>query len=184
MNTELLHQLIIYQKSYFELIHNFFVKFVGKNPDDFKDFESLGLYIKEIYENNKNNISYLSHLIQIREDFLEKLVNLYKTESAQAFKAAQNLDVFKINLGGSSRFLKTQLNAVRKSLLLTDLVLIPDPILPWIENERAEEKLKNLRIIEAVYFVLHLKDLLAEDFEIPPFFIFPSWEKCWKKRMK
>lgn len=182
MNTELLHQLIIYQKSYFELIHNFFVKFVGKNPDDFKDFESLGLYIKEIYENNKNNISYLSHLIQIRKDFLEKLVNLYKTESAQAFKAAQNLDVFKINLGGSSRFLKTQLNAVRKSLLLTDLVLIPDPILPWIENERAEEKLKNLRIIEAVYFVLHLKDLLAEDFEIPPFFIFPSWEKMLEEK--
>ena len=177
VNTEFLHQLIIYQKSYFEIIHNFFAKFVGKNPDEFNDFESLGLHLKEMYENNKNNISYFSHLIQIREDFLEKLVNLYTSESAQAFKAAQNLDVFKINLGGSSRFLKTQLNAVRKSLLLTDLVLIPDPILPWIEKERGDEKLKNLRMIEAVYFVLNLKDLLEEDFEIPPFFIFPSWEK-------
>lgn len=182
MNTEFLHQLIIYQKSYFEIIHNFFIKFVGKNPDEFKDFESIGLHLKEMYENNKNNISYFSHLIQICEDFLEKLVNLYTSESAQAFKAAQNLDVFKINLGGSSRFLKTQLNAVRKSLLLTDLVLIPDPILPWIEKERCDEKLKNLRMIEAVYFVLNLKDLLEEDFEIPPFFVFPSWEKLLEEK--
>lgn len=182
VNTELLHQLIIYQKSYFEITHNFFVKFVGKNPDEFNDFESLVLHLKEMYENNKNNISYFSRLTQIREDFIEKLVSLYTSESAQSFKAAQNLDVFKINLGGSSRFLKTQLNAVRKSLLLTDLVLIPDPILPWIEKEREDEKLKNLRMIEAVYFVLNLKDLVEENFETPPFFIFPSWEKLLEEK--
>lgn len=183
MNIELLHQLIIYQKKYFEILTNFFINFVGKNPEDFQNFELVGIHLKKMYEKNKNNISYFSHLTQIREDFLDDLVKLYASESAEAFKSAQNLDAFKINLGGSSRFLKTQLNAVRKSLLLTDIVLIPDPILPWIEKERVDEKLKNLRMIEAVYFVLHLKDLLVEeDFEIPPFFIFPSWEKLLEEK--
>lgn len=92
------------------------------------------------------------------------------------------MDVFKINLGGSSRFLKTQLNAVRKSLLLTDMVLIPDPILPWLEKERVEEKFSNIRMIEAVFFILNLRDLLNNNFDIPPFFIFPSWEKILEEQ--
>lgn len=182
MDTELLHKMLIYQKEYFEIIHDFFIKFVGRDPNAFSDFDSLVFHLKDMYVKNKNNMTYLSNLNHIREDFFEKLAKLYVSESAQAFKAAQNLDVFKINLGGSTRFLKTQLNAVRKSLLLTDIVLIPDPILPWIETERGEEKQKNLRMIEAVYFILNLKDLLDEDFVIPPFFIFPSWEKLLEEK--
>ncbi|WP_179995745.1 MULTISPECIES: hypothetical protein [unclassified Acinetobacter] len=177
MNTDLLHKIIIYQKSYFEIINEFFIKFVGKEPRNFHDFKELGFYLKEMYERNKNNMAYFSKLNQIRLEFLEKLTKLYSTESPQVFKSAQNLNLFKINLGGSSRFLETQLNAVRKSLLLTDIVLIPDPILPWIEKERAEERFTNIRMIEAVFFILHLRELLQEDFEVPPFFIFPSWEK-------
>lgn len=177
MNKEELHQLIIYQKSYFEIINDFFIKFVGKESKDFDNFNEIGFYLKEMYEKNKNNMPYFSKLDQIRSDFLHKLTKLYSTESPHVFKSAQDLDVFKINLGGNSRFLKTQLNAVRKSLLLTDIVLIPDPILPWLEKERAEEKFNNIRMIEAIFFLLHLRDLLTEDFEVPPFFIFPSWEK-------
>jgi hypothetical protein len=45
----------------------------------------------------------------------------------------------KLVLGGSSRFLESQLNAVRQLLLYADTVLIPDPILPWIEVDRSEE---------------------------------------------
>lgn len=177
MDTDLLHKIVIYQKSYFEIIYDFFIKFVGKEPNEFNDFEEVGLYLKETYYNNKNNMAFLSYKEKVREELEENLTKLYSSESAQVFKSAQDLELFKINLGGSSRFLKTQLNSVRKSLLLTDIVLIPDPILPWIEKERSEEKFKNLRMIEAIYFVLHLKDLLEEEFEVPPFFIFPSWEK-------
>ncbi|MDQ9834634.1 MULTISPECIES: hypothetical protein [Acinetobacter] len=184
MNAELLHNLIIYQKKYFEIIDDFFTKFVGKEVQHFSDFDSVALYLKSMYENNKNNIFYFSRLNQIRSDFLDDLISLYKSESAQAFRSAQELDTFKVNLGGSSRFLATQLNAVRKSLLLTDVVLIPDPILPWVEKDRSEEKLKNIRMIEAIYFVLHLKDLLEEGFEVPPFFIFPSWEKILEENDK
>ena len=168
MNTDLLHKIIIYQKSYFEIINEFFIKFVGKEPRSFHDFKELSFYLKEMYERNKNNMAYFSKLNQIRLEFLEKLTKLYSTESPQVFKSAQDLNLFKINLGGSSRFLETQLNAVRKSLLLTDIVLIPDPILPWIEKERAEERFTNIRMIEAVFFILHLRELLQEDFEVPP----------------
>ncbi|MFV5491681.1 hypothetical protein [Acinetobacter sp. ASP199] len=182
MDTDLLHKMIIYQKSYFEIIYDFFIKFMGKEPKDFHDFNEIGFYLKEKYEQNKHNMAYFSNLNQIRLEFFEKLTLLYSIESPQVFKSAQDLDVFKINLGGSSRFLKTQLNAVRKSLLLTDIVLIPDPILPWLERERGEEKFNNIRMIEAIFFILQLRDLLTEDFDIPPFFIFPSWEKILEEK--
>lgn len=182
VNTEFLHQLIIYQKSYFEIIYDFFLRYSGKEPEHFNDFDSVVYHLKEMYEKNKNNMFYVSYLNKVRLDFFENLTKLYTHESAQAFKSAQSLDVFKINLGGSSRFLKTQLNAVRKSLLLTDMVLIPDPILPWLEKERVEEKFSNIRMIEAVFFILNLRDLLNNNFDIPPFFIFPSWEKILEEQ--
>lgn len=182
MHTEILHKLIIYQKSYFEILSEFFINFTGKTPDKFQEFEDVVNELKLMSECNKNNIKFFSNLASVREDFLSKLSNLYASDSAQVFQAAKDLDAFKINIGGSSRFLKTQLNAVRKSLLITDIVLIPDPILPWLETEREEEKLKNLKMIEAIYFILNLKDLFEEDFEIPPFFIFPSWEKLLEEK--
>lgn len=182
MDTDSLHKMIIYQKSYFEIIYDFFIKFVGKEPENFHNFDELACYLKEMYEKNKHNMVYFSKLNQIRLEFLEKLTQLYSVESHEVFKLAQDLDAFKINLGGSSRFLKTQLNAVRKSLLLTDIVLIPDPILPWLEKDREEEKFNNIRMIEAIFFILHLRDLLTEDFEVPPFFIFPSWEKILEEK--
>ena len=95
MNTDLLHKIIIYQKSYFEIINEFFIKFVGKEPRNFHDFKELGFYLKEMYERNKNNMAYFSKLNQIRLEFLEKLTKLYSTESPQVFKSAQNLNLFK-----------------------------------------------------------------------------------------
>ncbi len=78
------------------------------------------------------------------EKLESSLMNLYSTEGEKVFRAAKILDACKLNLGGSSRFLETHLNATRKSLLFSDTVLIPDPIMPWIEERRDEEQFKHV----------------------------------------
>lgn len=71
VNTEFLHQLIIYQKSYFEIIYDFFLRYSGKEPEHFNDFDSVVYHLKEMYEKNKNNMFYVSYLNKVRLDFLK-----------------------------------------------------------------------------------------------------------------
>jgi hypothetical protein len=49
--------------------------------------------------------------------------------------------------------------------------------MPWLEAKREHEKFRFVNIIQAAFFALHLKNLLSQDFDIPPFLVFPSWEK-------
>ena len=77
MDIDLLHKIVIYQKSYFEIIYDFFIKFVGKKPNEFNDFEEVGLYLKETYYNNKNNMAFLSYKEKVREELEENLTKLY-----------------------------------------------------------------------------------------------------------
>jgi len=76
------------------------------------------------------------------------------------FKAARckNLDACKLNIGGSGRFLSTQLNATRKAILYSDTVLIPDPDMPWLEKNRDEEAFQHVHILQAM-FLICLKSL-------------------------
>ena len=107
----------------------------------------------------------------------KKLRNLYGQESIACFKSAQNIQCCKVNLGGSSRFLNTQLNAAKRTMLVSDIVLIPDPVMPWLETPRERENFKLVQLLQSVYFVLYLKDYLSDEYDVPPFLIFPSWEK-------
>jgi len=177
MNQEELHDLIIYQDRYFEILTEFFINATGCLPRDFSTVdefsESIQLLGKELIGNpqkQKNFINAFSNL----ED---KLIPLYADEGMKVFRWAKNLDACKLILGGSSRFLKTQLNATRKSLLFTDTVLIPDPVMPWFEIERKDEQFDHVIPLQMAFFILHLSDLTSSDFDIPPFFVFPSFEK-------
>jgi len=115
-------------------------------------------------------------------DLEKNFRHLYSREGTQVFKAAKDINACKLNLGGGSRFLETHLEATRKSLLFSDIVLIPDPIMPWLEKKRDEEKYQHVFPLQMSFFVLHLSDLKDEDFDIPPFFIFPSWEKTLEEK--
>lgn len=101
-------------------------------------------------------------------------------EGAKAFSAAKSLDACKLNLGGSSRFLQTQLNATRKSLLYSDTVLIPDPIMPWLEKNRDEERFSHIIPLQMAFFLLHLSDLKGNEFDMPPFLYFQALRSYWK----
>ena len=80
-------------------------------------------------------------------------------------------------LGGSSSFKASQFNSVTQSLLYADTILIPDPVMPWIESDRKEERFRNIRMLEAVFGILHIKPLVDAEFRYPAVMVFPSWEK-------
>ena len=162
----------------------FFVGATGQTPKAFCKTDRFPEAVREMGERYKGNQSKLqaSHNSYIKLE--EKLGKLYGKESIDCFKSAKNINCCKVNLGGSSRFYETQLNATRKSILFSDIILIPDPVMPWLETKREHEKFKLVQTLQAAYFILHLKDMLSDEFYLPPFLVFPSFEKSLEERDK
>ncbi|MEC6815290.1 hypothetical protein VXS05_09480 [Photobacterium toruni] len=177
MSQQELHDLIIYQDRYFEILTEFFVGVTGCLPRNFSPLENFSKSIQGMAGYFRENPSQVQRSIIAFSTLEDDLRKLYSEEGGKAFSAAKKLDACKLNLGGSSRFLQTQLNATRKSLLYSDTVLIPDPIMPWLEKKRDEEQFKHIIPLQMAFFILHLSDLKGSDFDLPPFFVFPSFEK-------
>jgi len=177
VNQEDLHTLIIYQNEYFEILSEFFISVTGKTPRDFAPLDGFSDAVNRMPDQIKHNPQRQLEIQNAYAILEGKLKRLYQSESASAFRSAQKLNSCKLNLGGSSRFMRTQLNVTRKSLLYSDTVLIPDPIMPWIEKTRDEENFQHVIPLQMAFFALHLNDLRGSEFDLPPVFIFPSWEK-------
>jgi len=177
VNQKEIHDLIIYQNRYFEILTEFFVNVTGKSPRKFSSVDDFSESIQGMGKDLAEEPNRAEKAMYAFSDMEDKLKKLYGEEAANAFVAAKKLDACKLNLGGSSRFLKTQLNATRKSLLYSDTVLIPDPIMPWLEKRRDEERFNHVIPLQMAFFILHLSDLTGSDFDILPFFVFPSFEK-------
>lgn len=169
--------MIGYQKEYFEIIDEFFVDVTGKSASDFSGLDNFPEAIREMGKSLSGNEKRVTDIHKAYETAEVKLRQLYSSKGIDAFKAAKAFDACKLNLGGSTRFYATQLNATRRSLLYSDCVLIPDPIMPWLESAREEERFRLVQPLQAAFFILHLKDLISTDFDLPPVFVFPSWEK-------
>jgi hypothetical protein len=172
-----LHDLIIYQDRYFEILTEFFLNVTGCQPRDFSALDSFPEAIQRMAITLQESPSKAEKSMMAFSTLENELKKLYSEEGGKAFAAAKKLDACKLNLGGSSRFLQTQLNATRKSLLYSDTVLIPDPVMPWIEKKRDEEQFGHVIPIQMAFFILHLHDLKGNEFDLPPFFVFPSFEK-------
>ena len=172
-----IHTIAIYQKEYFSILKEFFIGVTGKHPKDFCETNNFSEAANELGERFGGNKSQLQKAYQAYVVLEEKLKKLYGDESSNCFQSAKEIDCCKVNLGGSSRFLETQLNATRKSILFSDIVLIPDPVLPWLETKREHEKFRMTHTLEAAYFILQLNNMVTDNFELPPFLVFPSWEK-------
>ncbi|MBN7771366.1 hypothetical protein KUV44_12520 [Marinobacter daepoensis] len=182
MQESELHTLLTYQRTYFEILEEFFIGATGCSFDKFCSPSEFSEAIRKLGESMRNDSKRSSVSMASFESLAKKLGELYSQESMECFRSAKNIKCCKINLGGSSRFLETQLNSVKKTILVSDIVLIPDPLMPWLEAKREHEKFRFVNIIQAAYFILHLKNLLSQDFEIPPFFVFPSWEKSLEEK--
>lgn len=165
-----INQLYKYQSDYLDILNEFFIGVVGKCSSSFNSFD-------EVHNELKNNLDKSDNVMQCFSDMVQGLCALYSSRGQDAFKFAKELNACKLVLGGGSRFYGTQLNATKRALLFADTVLIPDPILPFLERERVEEKFQYILILKAAFFVLQMKDLNSSAFDMLPFFIFPSWEK-------
>ena len=156
-----IHNITKYQKEYFDILMEFFVGVTGKIPKDFCKIDRFPEAVREMGEKYKGNQSKLQSSYNSYPKLEEKLKKLYGKEGIECFKSAKNINCCKVNLGGSSRFYETQLNATRKSILFSDIILIPDPVMPWLETQREHEEFKLVQILQASYFILHLKDMLS-----------------------
>jgi hypothetical protein len=57
-------------------------------------------------------------------------------------------------LGGGSRFQRSQLDSVLTAVLYSDTVLVPDPVMPWLERDRREERFRHVLLLKAVHTLL------------------------------
>lgn len=167
MSQQQLHDLIIYQDRYFEILTEFFLNVTGYLPRDFSALNNFSESIQRMAVTLQESPSRAEKCMMGFSTLEKELKRLYLEEGSKAFSAAKSLDACKLNLGGSSRFLLTQLNATRKSLLYSDTVLIPDPIMPWLEKNRDEERFSHIIPLQMAFFLLHLSDLKGTEFDIP-----------------
>ena len=172
-----IHDLIIYQNRYFEILTEFFVNVTGSLPRDFSSVDDFSESVHRMGQTLAGNHHKAAKIMTAYSYLEDKLKELYIEEAGNAFASAKIIDACKLNLGGGSRFLGTHLNATRRSLLFSDTILIPDPVMPWLEKKREEEKFNLVNILQMAFFILHLSELISSDFDIPPFFVFPSFEK-------
>ena len=158
------------QRDLFKVLAEFFTRATGKTVEQ---FAALGPFAEVV----KANAHSLARKGEAAFRWVEsELRTHYARARLEPFKEAANLGGVKTVLGGTSRFLGPQLASVRKMALYVDSILVPDPILPWLEEERKEERFRLVLFLEAVFWLLHLKPLIDTEFPRPPVYLFPSWE--------
>jgi hypothetical protein len=168
--------LAAYQHNLFQRLDEFFVRATGKTASNFSTIEAFD----DVIRSNAHKIGSRGEAAFQYLD--EELQTFYAREGANAFRYAQQLGGMKLVLGGSSRFGSSHFNSVSASVLYSDTVLIPDPIMPWLERDRTEEKFRHVLLLKAVHALLCLKPLVDADLQYPAVFVFPSWEKSLEDR--
>jgi len=159
------------QRRLFALLQEFFVRATGKEARAFARVEAFS----EVVRKNAHKIA--SRCEQALPWAERELRQFYGREGTNAFRLARQQGGLKLVLGGSGRFLAGQLASVSRSLLYADTVLVPDPVMPWLEKPRPEERFRHVLFLKAVHVLLHLKPLVDADLPYPPVLVFPSWEK-------
>ena len=164
------------QRDFFVILEEFFERATGKR---IHDFATLDTFDEEIRKNPTG-------LARKAEGALryawETLPSFYEQGKSQDFAGAAASAGLKFVIGGSSRFEKTHFDSVRKMLLYADTILIPDPILPWMETAREEERFRDVLFIKAAFTLLHLKPLVDAQLPYPAVLVFPSYEKSLESR--
>jgi hypothetical protein len=160
-----------YQIDLFQLLAEFFGRATGILPRNFATIENFD-------EEIRKQASMLAHRSEDAFTWADKeLRRFYVEKGPTIFRVASRLGGLKLGLGGSSRFLGSQLAAVNGSLLYADTILIPDPIAPWLGKERKEEKFRHVLMLQAAHALLHLKPIVDAKLPHCPVLVFPRWEK-------
>lgn len=167
-----------YQNELFEILAAFFKQATGFDPIDLEPIQ----FREDIIKGNESNIA--ANFKEAMNTHVPTLAQYYLNNKRTAYEQARLMSGLKLNLGGSSRFMTPQLDAVKKMILYSDTILIPDPILPWIESDRPEEKFRDVLLLENMFELLKLNTLVGEYPDQPPIVVFPSWEKTLEQQDK
>jgi hypothetical protein len=166
------------QQEFFNILEEFFHRATGSSAEDFATLDSFSEAIRKNADKlSKRGESAWQWGVNALHDY-------YQRHQFDNFASAKSYGGMKLVLGGGSRFLTTQLEAVRKMLLYADTILIPDPVYPWLEVERTEEKFRHVNMLQNAFTLLHLKPLVDADLTYPAIFVFQSWEKGLEKHDK
>jgi hypothetical protein len=168
--------VIQYQRDLFARLHEFFARATGKSAADFGTLDEFGNRVR-------GGAQELGSRLETAFGWLyPELGAFYGRAAADAFAAAKQIGGMKLILGGSSRFGVTQLRSVTTGALYADTILVPDPVMPWLEKERTEERFRDVLLLQTVHAVLHLKPLVDADLQYPAVLVFPSFEKTLEDR--
>lgn len=169
--TDPIKSTLEYGRDFFALLEEFFIQATGKSAANFATVETFGDAIRA-------SASKIAPRFSAAFSWLDTEVGaLYASRGGDVFKHAKQLGGMNLVLGGGSRFGGAQLSSVSTSVLYSDTVLIPDPVMPWLEKERKEEKFRHGLLLHSVHTLLQLKPLVDADLRCPPVLVFSSWEK-------
>ena len=164
-----------YLAEYFAILEEFFSNLTKKQAHEFATFDDISKKIRTFFQDimmsQKDSADDRLQSLEILED---KLLSFYSENAHQAFQAAKELDGLKLCIPGNRSFGRAQFDAVKAGLVFSNTVLIPDPIFPWIDEERKGDKHRLANILKEAFSILQLKPLLSED--VPAILIFPIAE--------
>lgn len=159
----------------FNIFELLFEEGFGMSPQRFSPIDNFDSSIRK---SAKKTAKSVKKAIIKYEPILRKF---YSNKANRLFKSLENSGGLKYVLGGSSYFMPTHFRAVKSMALYGDTILIPDPVLPWLETERSEEGFRHVKFLEQIFMLLHLKPLIDAKLPYPAISIFPSWEKSLEK---
>lgn len=168
------HALVDHQRRLLQLLDEFFQILVGAPAGNFDDFESARRRSIERAEILKKSTGAIN-------DKHEQIAAFYAGEVGSVFQAAKEIGGVKLVLGGTSRFGLPQTESVRKLALYADTILIPDPVLPWLEIDRPEEQFRHVLELRDIYHVLRFRPLVDAELPYPAVVFVPSWEKVLER---
>ncbi len=160
-------------RKYFDLLEAFFVEATGASAGEF-DFEH---YRAKILGGDKRLALAGKRAYEV---YPSKIANFHSDNTSFLYQGGKSLGGLKVVLGGSSRFPGPAFDGVRKVALYADTIFIPDPLLPWLEVDRVEERFSIIEFLRNAYQLLLLKPLVDTDTSFPPILVFPSWEKLFE----
>lgn len=165
------------QREYFALLAEFFRRATGESPEQFaRTTDEFGDRVRrEAYSLGPRHAEAAIWFYPVIAEF-------YQRAGMTTFHDAKALGGLRFVLGGTSQFRESHFRGVRKALLYADTILIADPVLPWIESPREEERFRDVILLREVFSLLRLKPLVDADLAYPAVFVFQSWEKSLQDR--
>ena len=162
------------QRHLFSMLDEFFSSAVGRKPTDFGSTMEFGDYIR-------TNADQVAHTAMTAFPVFEEQYNKYYKEHYVTAYGGKCLPGVKLVLGGG-RFSDAWVESTRSTLLYADTIFVADPILPWLEAPRLEERFSLVIPLQAAFQLLQLRPLVDARLPYPAIIVFPSWEISFAQR--